>query len=242
MIPTFQLGQFGRSIGGPNGPTDPYFSSRLLLCHFEGTNGQTTTTDSSSYAWTLSNEGTSLSTARSKFGASSSGGDNLGWLMPYPGSNPWNSGSGFTIEYWAYYTATPSGLDRGFTNWGSFGNYGIIVERHNATQFVFHYTFNGVSISGPGIFTPSDAGSSLDTWHFFAFDYDNTEGIFRMYVNGTQVYSYTITGGGAVNFANTPSSFGYSSNATAWFDEYRLSNRAEYKGTCVVPTAPFPNS
>src|ERR1700677_981632 len=92
---------------------DPYFNDVALLLHFDGTNGSTTYTDSSSYANVLTTQGTAaLATAASKFGPT---GLNLPGTtmrtsyvtMPVTGSSAQDINSttaDWTIEFWAQLT------------------------------------------------------------------------------------------------------------------------------------------
>lgn len=74
MIPTFQLGQFGRSFpSAAAGSTDPHFASVVRLYHCDGTDGsQSAVVDSSSYATSAVCEGSAQrDTAQFKFGTAS---------------------------------------------------------------------------------------------------------------------------------------------------------------------------
>ena len=85
------------------GNTDPYFSSVVLLAHFDGTNGATTTTDSSSYARTITlNSGAALSTTSPKFGTASlltDGADDYGSCAASTDFS-FGTGTDFTVEFW----------------------------------------------------------------------------------------------------------------------------------------------
>jgi len=92
---------------------DPDFSDVTLLVNFDGTNGQTTATDRSLVANTLTFHGTAaLSTSAPKFGTASvnGGGSSVdGVTTPVSAAGPLDLSTGdFTVEYWvkpnAYHT------------------------------------------------------------------------------------------------------------------------------------------
>jgi hypothetical protein len=80
-----------------------------LLLHFDGTNGSTTFTDSSSNGLTATAEGTAeISTAESQFGGASGYFDGGGYLSIAADSALDLSGADFCIELWAYPNALAS--------------------------------------------------------------------------------------------------------------------------------------
>jgi hypothetical protein len=80
-----------------------------LLLHFNGTNGSTTFTDSSSNGLTVTANGDAeISTAESQFGGASGYFDGGGYLSIAANSAPDLSGADFCIELWAYPNALAS--------------------------------------------------------------------------------------------------------------------------------------
>lgn len=112
----------------PSGPTDPYFSSVVLLLHADGSDGATSTTDNSSYAATVNFFNTArLSTTTPKYGSASlsltavSGSPTTSGYCEIADSNNWDFGTGdFTVECWFRTT--------------------LIVNGYNAQTFVSNYS------------------------------------------------------------------------------------------------------
>ena len=90
--------------------TDPYFSDVTLLTKFEGTDGGTTFTDSSSNNCTLTGNNSTTSTTESKFGTSSGyfGGSTSAYVyVSSADSGVSDFGTGdFTVEMFVYRTST----------------------------------------------------------------------------------------------------------------------------------------
>jgi hypothetical protein len=79
---------------------DPWFSSVVLLLHFNGTNGSTTFVDSSTSGKTASvSAGATISTSSPKYG-SASGSFNGSGSLEYADSADWDLPGDFTIEGW----------------------------------------------------------------------------------------------------------------------------------------------
>lgn len=106
----------------PDAPScDPYFETMVLLWHGEGTNGATSTLDSSQYAYTTKNYAASgktstVNSSRSKFGASSLDFVGSGVNAATDGGC-WKTqtsdrlrlqGVEFTIEFWVYIDSAPT--------------------------------------------------------------------------------------------------------------------------------------
>ena len=86
---------------------DVHFPKVKLLLPFDGSNGATSTTDSSNNNSTVTFVGTSqISTAQSKFGSSSmlfDGDSDYLTVTNSSFSSLSSSGKSFTIEYWVYF-------------------------------------------------------------------------------------------------------------------------------------------
>lgn len=215
----------------------PTFSNVKLLCHFDGTNGQTTTTDSSSSARVMSRVASALSTTQAKFGASSatSAAVVTGWTTP--DTSDWALGSGqFTMEAWVYFTSAPGSNVQG------------VIEQWAASQQSFYfgmvlgslalyYSTNGADNPNVGAaWTPT-----LNTWYHIAVDRDASN-VLRVYLDGAVHASATVT---ATFFDSTAvlsiaggSSFG---GIVGYVDEVRVvKGEAVYGGAFTPPTAAFP--
>jgi hypothetical protein len=112
--PTEQAIGQGQVSRWPIGASDPYWSSVTLLLHFDGTNGSTTFTDSSTSATAFTvNDGTvTIGTGDSVFGGASGNFTTGGDLRTGTSIAGLNFGTGdFTIELWAKQTASTGTLD-----------------------------------------------------------------------------------------------------------------------------------
>ena len=169
---------------------DVYFPKTKLLLPLDGSNGATTTSDSSNSNHTITFAGNAqISTAQSKFGGSSLYLDGSGDEIDLGSSSDWNwptpSGASgdFTIEFWHRRTAT--------TNWGSFfSTYNAI----GSAGFVFGYsgTTNKLAWYNSAWVYASNGGNTtlaVDTWyHIVAVRYGSTT---KLYLNGIEELSFT---------------------------------------------------
>jgi hypothetical protein len=140
----------------------------------------------------------------------------------------------FTIEYWVYNRATSVGtmLDQRFAN-----DIGVqpAIYTSTGTNLVY-YTAGGNQIIA------TDAMPSYSTWYFVAVS--KNSGITRMFVNGTQVGSFTDS----YNYGNTiPLTFGSSAEGLAGYTGYMQQLRitkgvGRYTGNFTTPTQPFPTN
>jgi hypothetical protein len=214
-------------------------TNTVLLVHADGTSGSTTFTDVSSYARTLTaNNGAQVTTAAVQFGsgaASFTSGSNAG--IDCGTSADFDFGAGpFTIEAWAYFTATPSGVQAVISKWnGSTGlcwYFGMVNNGLN-----LFYTLDGTNYHNTA-FTYSPP---TNTWLHFATDSD-ASGVIRIYVNGSPQGSITETG--AFFTGTTHCVIGnesdYGEGFPGYLDEIRVSKGvARYAGAFTPPIAPF---
>lgn len=150
---------------------DPYFAFVVLLLHFDGTNGSTAFTDSSSNNWTMTAGGNAqLSTATPKYGTACGVFDGVGDYVDAPSSGLFSSAStDFTIEAWInpntvaatriILSTRPSGADRGisfyintsgklsFNAWDASGN-AIAIVSSSASISTSAYTHVAVTKNG----------------------------------------------------------------------------------------------
>jgi hypothetical protein len=201
----------------------PIYSTVLL--HFDGTNGQTTTVDSSQNAWTCTrNASGALSTTQVKFGTASLGNttaaaSNGFKVGPTGATGPGNLlANDFTIDFWFYATAFAAGenviasiWDGTTTSWA--------VTYNSSSHFAFYY--NG------GFPTFSGAAVATGAWHHFAIVRSGTK--ITAYLDGTQYGTPITIGTTSINVNTTsPLAVGYiASSAAGWqgyIDEFRLVN------------------
>jgi hypothetical protein len=101
-----------------------YGIPNTLLLHFDGTNGSTTFTDSSSNAWSMTANGNAqLTTTSPKFGSAQLTLDGTsGTYANTPADSAFAIGTGdFTIDFWANPTTTSGSNHRGLFTFGSSG-------------------------------------------------------------------------------------------------------------------------
>jgi hypothetical protein len=229
------------NAGGTGAATDPYFSSVKLLCHFDGTDGQTATVDSSASPHVLTNNsGVVLSSARSKFGATSAyfagAGGGHSWITP--DSADWTFGSGqFTIEGWIYVNSWGSYVLAGQWGWSSQLGWDLEVSGSAVT---FRYSTDGMynGISFNGAWSPS-----INTWYHIAVDRDASN-VIRIYADGVVLATTTD----AATFWDSTNALEIGctiagSTLNGYLDEVRITKGvARYAGAFTPPTAAFPNS
>jgi len=210
------------------GNTDPYFSNVVLLAHFDGTNGATTTTDSSSYARTITlNNGTVLSTTSPKFGTASlltDGSDDYGSCAASTDFS-FGTGTDFTVEFWLKSDSTdPDGC-------------GIALQGSS-----FYVTLISGSLyfgnGGVNMVVASWSGKN-DAWQFvMARRIGST---CELFINGISqgTYGSSVSIGGnaelRMNYAAVSGSFG-----KGYIDDLRITNGVGRAN--AVPTAAFPDS
>lgn len=232
------------------GTSDPYFSSVALLLHFNGTNGSTTITDSSSHNIACSVVGGGnhqLNTSTYKYGSAS-----VASVGSYVAETQYVScthdasqaigTSDFTIEGWIYRTAERASYYQGFI---SKGNWNISSQRAFSFDFLSGNLQFRLSSTGSA-WTTSDSFAwtpSLNTWYHLAVARAGTS--MRCFVNGTQV---GVTKTNSVNVFSTTAPVNLFSGAggcgwQGYMDDWRFTvGVARYTGNFVAPTAEFPNS
>lgn len=216
-------------------PTDPYFASVSLLLHFDGENGSTTFTDSSSNALTVTPYGdAAISTAQSKFGGASAYFDQNGdYAVVIPSSPATDFGTGdFTIEFWVRVTST-TGVQVIWSRWNNSGD--------NVIQM--YLMGDSLYVNSP---TVAHLAGTLteEQWHHIALCRD--DGDIAAYVDGVQQVAYAYG-----NDITSTSDFVLGANdlgsgGANWFggyiDELRITKGvARYTANFTPPTAPFPN-
>jgi hypothetical protein len=226
---------------GRSAAADQYFANVVLLAHFDGANGQTTTVDSSPKAHTISRiSSAALSTAQSKFGgaaASMIGGVNC-WSSA--DSADWAFGSGkFTVEGWFYFTAAPSGTQSLISQWSGSSSLGWFFG-FAAGKLAFYYSTTGSD--SPNVTTTW--APSTNAWYHIAVDRDASN-VIRVYVDGVVVASATVASAfydSTLNLELGGSVVGWPS-PTGYMDEVRITKGiARYAGAFTPPTSAFPNS
>lgn len=222
----------------PPASADPFAANVTSLLHLNGTNGQTTTTDTApgGRAWTFLDTA-QISTAQSRFGGASLALDGTtDFIQTTAGLAGFDFGSAdFTLEMWIRPTAAPPANALIWSNCpDQAGQTGLCLFLTPGLQLnVFDYQ------AGNNIFLSQ--GLALNTWYHIAVSRQGTT--FRFFINGTLSDTQTRT----VSFqAVTACTIGAALAGTAGFtgfvDEVRVTKGvARYTGTFAAPTAQFPD-
>ena len=212
--------------------TDPYFPYVPLLLETTSTNGQQNNTflDSSTNNFTITRNGTPTQGSVTPYWP------NGYWSNYFNGSTDYltvasnaalNLTADFTVETWAFATATTNAVDQVF-NYGFF----IFMLYHNGTSWTVEIG-NGSS----NYFTLTGT-ASLNAWHHFAI------------TRNANTYTFWIDGASAATTtnANAPATSGATlsiarsqGSSTQWFTGY-LSNFRIVKGTAVYTGAFTPST
>jgi hypothetical protein len=229
--------------------TDPDFASVSLLLSFDGADGSTTFTDSSSNARTITRFGnTQISTAQSKFGGASALFEGSGNYLTSPYSTSlydWLP-SDYTIEAWVYATS--------WANWSRFslGSIPCMVGNSSPTGVTAYWSF-GPDATGKlkfFYFNGSEQHAMITTatlatsqWNHIAA-VKTSSGI-TLYINGA-------SSGGTFSISGTPQSstgttltIGTYNNTgiTGYIDDLRITKGvARYTANFTPPTEPFPDA
>ena len=165
---------------------DVHFPKVSLLLPFDGSNGATSTTDSSNNNSTVTFVGTSqISTAQSKFGGSSMlfDGDSDYLTVTNSSFSTFNaSGATLTIELWVYFNSISGQQDFVMNYANSSG--GLVIRKTTGHVIQTNLSGDGADITGT---TTMSAGQ----WYHVALS--GSDGSYKLFLNGTQEGS-TYTG------------------------------------------------
>ena len=172
---------------------DVHFPKVKLLLPFDGSNGATSTTDSSNANNSVTFVGTAqLSTAQSKFGGSSLLLDgNSDYIYIANDDLDFSSTESFTLEFWIYFNDIDDGNIVNFYSDYSGASNGMSIDKSTSNVLRAH---NGDSTRITGTTTVS-AGQ----WYHIALS--GTSGSYKLFLNGTQEGSTSSNGftGGTTN-------------------------------------------
>ena len=208
---------------------DPYTK---LMCHFNGADAATSSTDSSQSAKSLTFVGNAqLDTAQKVFGLSSLLLDGSGDYVTVADSSDWDFGTGdFTID--GRFRTTVSTQDLRIFEIGASDSDGVqlkysdgagkVAARINGTEYAYTKSI------------------STNTWYHFACV--RSSGTFYIYIDGVSIgsgtSSQTVTCGtaGVAIGADTDGSLGFN----GWIDEFRVSKGiARWTSTFTLPVSEY---
>lgn len=244
MIPNFQQGQMGRTVNAPAGNSDPNFANVVLLLHMDGTNGQTTTIDSSSVARTMTMTGSaSLDTTQTKFGTTSHKPGASPTQLTCAGTADFFFGTGdFTVEGWFYITTVVGGPYL-VANMAASGSQGWYLTTDSSANGRVVWGDNGTV--NATYFGGSSGNFAAAFEHIAVARASGTLRIFRGGVlQHTQASHTTNYVRGS---ADSTISFGSRTNTgnivNGWVDEVRITKGvARYTAAFTPPAAAFPNA
>jgi len=221
----FAASKSGRAVTAAT--TDPNFKYVPLLLETTSTNGQQNNTflDSSTNNYTITRNGTPTQGSVTPYWPDGYWGNFFNGSTDYltvASNAALNLTADFTVETWAFATATTNAVDQVF-NYGFF----IFMLYHNGTSWTVEIG-NGSS----NYFTLTGT-ASLNAWHHFAI------------TRNANTYTFWIDGASAATTtnANAPATSGATlsiarsqGSSTQWFTGY-LSNFRIVKGTAVYTSA-----
>ena len=163
---------------------DVHFPKVKLLLPFDGSNGATSTTDNSNANNTVSFAGTAqISTAQSKFGASSLLLDGNSDYLEVTNSELDLGGATCTIEFWVYLLGGIGSLITFYSDYSGASS-GISIEKTTGNVVKVNMSGDGADITGT-------TTMSTGQWYHIAFS--GSDGSYKLFLNGTQEGS-TATG------------------------------------------------
>jgi hypothetical protein len=224
---------------------DPYWANVVLLCHFDGSNGATSTVDSSPSAKTLTVNGNAqLSTAQSKFGGSALLLDGTGDYISAADSTDWSFGTApFTVELFARFAVV--GTQIGFVGQYESGGAALtsswLFSRNTSLEFRM-VNSGGSALTITAAWTPVTG-----TWYHLAVDRD-AGGAVRIYVDGAvMATSASALAGDIRDVATTPLRVGRSTGVAntdlnGYMEEVRVTKGVcRYGGQFTVPQIAYPD-
>jgi len=232
---------------------DANFSKVTALLPFDGTNGATSTTDSSDSGHTVTFGGDAeISTAQSKFGGSSLSLDGNGDYVDLPQSTNQFVSDDLTIEFWFRINS-----GAGSETVGLFGTYyttpsgkGMLMQTNATYTSVFFQWMYGSGTGDDWAYLNRTQGTrtalSNNTWYHVAVT--RSGNTWRLFLNGTQEDS--VTQSGQVTDAGSTTRLGnYGPSATAshglngYIEDFRITKGlARYTSNFTAPTSAHPTS
>ena len=163
---------------------DVHFPKVKLLLPFDGSNGATSTTDSSNANNSVTFVGTAqLSTAQSKFGGSSLLLDGDSDYVYVANDDLDLGGVSFTMEFWVYLLGGVGSLITFYSDYAGASS-GMAIEKLTSNVLKVNMTGDGADITGT---------TTLSTGQWYHVALSGDDGSYKLFLNGTQEGS-TFTG------------------------------------------------
>ncbi|MDP6583130.1 MAG: LamG domain-containing protein [Anaerolineales bacterium] len=223
---------------------DVHFPKVTALLPFDGTNGATSTTDSSNSNHTVTFGGDAeISTAQSKFGGSSLSLDGNGDYVDLPQSTNQLASLDFTVECWFRFNSGAGSNTMGI--WGSYyttpSGKGLWMTHHpptgNQLYFQVHYGSSGWAYLNQTQGTRT--ALSNNTWYHAAVTRQGST--WRMFLNGSLEDSMTLNSNVTDSGSTTrlgcvgPSNTNY---LNGYIDDFRITKGlARYTSNFTPPTS-----
>jgi hypothetical protein len=212
-----------------------------LLLHFDGSDGATTTTDSTTNSHTVTfHNGTQISTTQSKFGGSSAKFDGSNDYAKVLNSADFNFGSSdFTIEFWMYATDIMAGYHQDIIGNQIGGGFRVVFSSKGSWEDGL-----GLRTNLGNVQAGSTSGWTNNIWHHVAVVRNGTA--INIYRNG--VSNATATWSGAITDTTQNIIVGMDSRSepptdypfNGYIDELRITKgEARYTSNFTPPTSAF---
>ena len=242
-----RLGQL-KPADGSTTVGDEHFPKVTALLPFDGTNGATSTTDSSNSNHTVTFGGDAeISTAQSKFGGSSLSLDGNGDYVDLPQSTNQFVSEDFTIEFWFRINS-----GAGSETIGLFGSYytggggkGMLMQSSATYNQVFFQWMYGSGSGTDWAYLNQTQGTrtalSNNTWYHVAVT--RSGNTWRLFLNGTQEDSVTQSdqltdSGSTTRLGNYGPSGTASHGLNGYIEDFRITKGlARYTSNFTPPTS-----
>ena len=221
---------------------DANFDSVSLLLHFNGCDGSTAFTDSSSNAHSITASGDAqIDTAQSKFGGASGLFDGAGDWLTCPSHSSLNLQTGdFTLECWirpsalsSYHTIASHLHSDGYSPWVLY-----LDAWNKSPKLVFSFS----TTSSNWRIETAEGALSTGTWYHVAATRSGND--FRLFLDGdligTQTRSITLRSTAAPVRIGVNNPVDFPNLFAGWIDDFRITKGvARYTAAFDAPTAEF---
>ena len=246
-----------KALAGASGgePNDPNFKNVTLLLHGDGSNGAQNNTflDSSTNNFTITRNGNTTQGSFSPYGSNwSNYFDGSGDYISAPSNAALDCGTGdWTFECWVFVSTRTTNYPLIFgNNRGGFTTDALALTASNSDSGGIYQDRFVVAWGSSGWSSPSTGNSSLlvanatnsnNTWYHLALVRNGTS--VKMYRNGVEVASATVSAGATFNWGYTNSLLGGGNwdGANGNFNGY-ISNARLLKGTALYTAAFTPST